>query len=143
MGTADWVTSADQKWRLRYSPRTLEASLPRELLDVVLWRFQQLGPKDRVTLETAAAVGVEFSAAQVAVAGDLETAAEARQRLAHLHERGFIARRGLGRVGAEDAVFRFLHPAHADVLAAHAPPVQQIRAAERIANAQRSGERFA
>jgi predicted ATPase/DNA-binding winged helix-turn-helix (wHTH) protein len=140
---ADCVASSDQSYRLRYSPRTIEGSLPRELLDVVLWRFQQLGPKDRATLEMAAVVGVEFSAGQIAVAGELETVAEVKQRLAQLLERGFIGRRGLGRVGAEDTVFRFLHPAHADVLAAHAPPVQQIRAAERIANAQRSGERFA
>jgi predicted ATPase len=141
---ADCVNFAEHAWRLRYSPRTIEGSLPKELLDVVLWRFQQLGPKDRAALEAAAAVGVEFSAEQVAVAADLEPPVEARQRLDVLHERGFIARRGaVSRGEAREAVFRFLHPSHADVLAAHAPALQQIRAAERIANARISNDRFA
>ena len=56
---ADYVTLTDNTWRLRYSPRMIEKSLPKRLLDVVLWRFEQLGPEDRAVLEIAAAVGTE------------------------------------------------------------------------------------
>ncbi len=141
---ADHLTFANETWRLRYSTRTIEGSLPKELLDVVLWRFQQLAPLDRLVLETAAVVGVEFSAEDVATAAAVETPAAITQRLETLHTRKFIARRGtLAHADGRDAVYRFVHPAHADVLAAHAPPVQQIRAAERLASVSRSGVRFA
>src|SRR5262245_41168541 len=64
----DRVAVIDGVWRLRHSARTIEASLPQSLLDVILWRFQQLGADERATLEAAAAVGVEFLADEVAVA---------------------------------------------------------------------------
>ena len=140
---ADCLTFVDGTWRLRYSPRTIEGSLPKELVDVVLWRFQQLAPKDRATLEIATVIGTEFTAEQVAMADDMETVPEVRQRLELLHERQFISRRGLLRGDGHDRVFRFLHPVHADVLAAHASPIQQIRATERLASALRLNERFA
>jgi predicted ATPase len=141
---ADYLTFANDAWRLRHSTRTIEGSLPKGLLDVVLWRFQQLAPMDRAVLETAAVVGTEFSAEDAATASGIETPAAIRQRLDALYARKFIARRGMvAHADGRDAVFRFVHPVHADVLAGHAPPVQQIRAVERLASASRTGVRFA
>jgi predicted ATPase/DNA-binding winged helix-turn-helix (wHTH) protein len=140
---ADCLHLVGETWRLRYSPRMIEGALPKEVLEVMLWRFQQLGPKDRATLETAAAIGVKFSAEQVATAGELETPVEMRQRLELLRQRGFIGQRGVACDDAQAPVFRFLHPAHADVLAAHAPALQQIRVAERLAHALDEEDRFA
>ncbi len=87
---ADYVTLTDNTWRLRYSPRMIEKSLPKRLLDVVLWRFEQLGPEDRAVLEIAAAVGPEFTAADVARAADIDTPFAVRRRLETLADRGFI-----------------------------------------------------
>ena len=78
---ADYLTLTDNAWRLRYSPRMIEKSLPKRLLDVVFWRFEQLGPEDRAVLEIAAAVGTEFTAADVAHAADIDTPFAVRRRL--------------------------------------------------------------
>jgi predicted ATPase len=137
---ADYLAFTDGAWRLRYSPRTIEAALPKKLLDVVLWRFEHLGPEDRAVLETAAAVGAEFSPVDVAYAAGIETPIAVGRRLEGLWERGFITRRGVG--DDDGTVFRFLHTMHADVLNEHAPPLQQIQATQRLANMRRSNERF-
>jgi DNA-binding winged helix-turn-helix (wHTH) protein/predicted ATPase len=138
---ADYLTLTDNTWRLRYSPRMIEKSLPKRLLDVVLWRFEQLGPEDRAVLEIAAAVGTEFTAADVARAADIDTPFAVRRRLETLADRGFIGWRDP--LDATDtAVFRFLHPMHADVLNENAPPLRQIQAARRLALPKRSRERF-
>jgi DNA-binding winged helix-turn-helix (wHTH) protein/predicted ATPase len=141
---ADFLTLENRLWRLRHSPRTIEASLPEGLLDTVLWRFDQLGPEDRVVLETAAAVGPEFSASEVAIAGGVESPILIGRRLDALARRAFIGRTThTQRTDIADVeMFRFLHPVHAEVLARHAPVFQQIRAAERLAHARRTAERF-
>ena len=126
---------------MRYAPRTIEAALPKKVLDIVLWRFEQLGPEDRAVLETAAAVGAEFSPDDVAHAAGIETPVAVGRRLEGLSERGFISRRGV--LDGSASIFRFLHPVHADVLNEHAPPLQQIQAAQRLASTRRrSSERF-
>jgi hypothetical protein len=61
-----------------------------------------------------------------------------------LCERGFIARRtrkGQRRTSPGD-VYRFIHPLHAQILTAHAPVFDQLRAAERLASASAEGRRF-
>jgi DNA-binding winged helix-turn-helix (wHTH) protein/predicted ATPase len=137
---ADQLTFDDRAWRLRYSPRTIERSLPKRLLDVVLWRFDQLGAEDRTVLEIAAAVGTEFTADDVARAAGIDTPIAVHRRLDTLAERGFIERRDSLASGA--AVFRFQHPMHADVLNENAPPLRQIQAARRLAVPKKSRERF-
>ncbi len=138
---ADYLTFTDGLWNLRYAPRTIEAALPKKVLDIVLWRFEQLGPEDRAVLETAAAVGAEFSPDDVAHAAGIETPVAVGRRLEGLSERGFISRRGV--LDGSASIFRFLHPMHADVLNEHAPPLQQIQAAQRLASTRRrSIERF-
>jgi hypothetical protein len=92
-------------------------------------------------LEIAAAVGTEFTAADVARAAGIDTPFAVRRRLETLADRGFIGWRDP--LDATDtAVFRFLHPMHADVLNENAPPLRQIQAARRLAFPKRSGERF-
>jgi DNA-binding winged helix-turn-helix (wHTH) protein len=132
-------------WRSRHSARTLEGSLPDPILDVIFWRFGQLGPEDRVVLETAAAIGIEFCPSDVARAAGVESPIPIARRLDVLHGRGFIARRGaLARASSSDEpIYRFLHPLHAELLARHAPVFQQLRAAERFAQGRRQADRFA
>jgi len=66
---AGYVSFDDRGWQLHHSPRTIEASLSRPILESVLWRFDQLDTEDRVVLESAAAIGLEFSSAAVARIG--------------------------------------------------------------------------
>jgi DNA-binding winged helix-turn-helix (wHTH) protein len=137
---ADHLTLDDRTWRLRYSPRTIERSLPKRLLDVVLWRFDQLGSEDRTVLEIAAAVGTEFTADDVARAAGIDTPIAVRRRLETLAERGLIERRDSATSG--ETAFRFPHPMHADVLNENAPPLRQIQAARRLAVPKPTRERF-
>ena len=112
----------------------------KRLLDVVLWRFDQLGAEDRTVLEIAAAVGSEFTADDVARAAGIDTPIAVRRRLETLAERGLIERRYSATSG--DTAFRFQHPMHADVLNENAPPLRQIQAARRLSAPKASRDRF-
>jgi DNA-binding winged helix-turn-helix (wHTH) protein len=131
-------------WRLRHSPRTIERSLPSSAQDLILWRFDQLESDDRAVLESAAAVGSEFCAADVAKAAGAESSLSIVRRLETLSDRGFISRRGKKASGppAADGVYRFDHPLHAQLLAGHAPVFDQLRAKERLASEGGSHQRF-
>jgi hypothetical protein len=131
-------------WCLRYSARTIERSLPATIVETLLWRFDQLDAEDRVVLESAAAVGMDFCALDVAKAAGVESPLSILRRIEMLSDRGFIARRvpkGRMRTTAGD-VYRFIHPLHAQVLAAHAPVFDQLRANERLAFDRVGGQRF-
>ena len=131
-------------WRLRHSPRTIERSLPSSAQDLILWRFDQLEAEDRGVLESAAAVGTEFCAADVAKAAGAESSLSIVRRLETLSDRGFISRRGrkVSAAPASDGVYRFDHPLHAQLLAGHAPVFDQLRAKERLASEGGSHQRF-
>src|SRR5262249_28491111 len=73
LGAAGSVVLQGEGWRLRHSPRTIERSLPSAVLDLMLWRFDQLEAEDRVVLESASAVGTEFCAVDVAKASGAES----------------------------------------------------------------------
>jgi predicted ATPase/DNA-binding winged helix-turn-helix (wHTH) protein len=137
---ADYLVLEAAGWRSRHSPRTLESSLPERIWDILFWQFDHLDAEDRVLLETAAAIGAEFSPADVATAAGFGKTAGIARRLDVLHARGFIGRKGVGRRAAAggDPVYRFLHPLHAEMLANRAPAFQQLRVAER--RARGSGE---
>lgn len=126
-------------WRLRHTASIIEASLPAGVVEVIAWRFDQLDSGDRAIVEFAAAVGVEFSAADVARAAGADHPGIIAQRLDALQRRGFIGRvhDTWGRGDRSHEAYRFLHEMHADVLAARAPAFQQVKAAERLAHAQR------
>ncbi len=131
-------------WRLRHSVRTLERSLPVRVLDAILWRFDQLDVEDRVVLERAAGVGMEFCALDVARAAGMESPFPIARRLETLWTRGFVARRGARIRGGPSVagVFRFVHPLHAQVLAGHAPVFDQRRAVDRLGLDQRASGGF-
>jgi len=122
-------------WALRHAPRTIERSLPSTTFEALLWRFDQLEVEDRVVLESAAVVGTEFSAFDVARAVGVESPLPILRRIETLCDRGFIGRRSRRVRTAPSAVevYRFIHPIHAQILAGHAPVFDQLRAAERLA----------
>jgi len=131
-------------WRLHHSARTIEASLSRPVLDSVLWWLDQLDAGDRAILEFAAATGTEFSASDVARATEYEPPSRVGRRLEALYDRGYVVRRGrVRRVRPGDAeVYQFHHPSHAELLSLHAPVLEQLRAAARLAPAPTAEERL-
>ncbi len=141
---AGLIVLGSDGWCLRHSPRTIERSLPASIVETLLWRLDQLDAQDRVVLECAAAVGLDFCALDVAKAAGVESPVSILRRMEILCERGFIARRtrkGQRRTSPGD-VYRFIHPLHAHILTAHAPVFDQLRAAERLASASAEGRRF-
>lgn len=122
-------------WGLRHSARTIERALPSSVCETLRWRFDQLDAEDRVVLEWAAAVGTDFTTLDVARAAGAESPLPIQRRIETLCDRGFIARRSRRVRGASTAAeaYRFIHPLHAQILAAHAPVFDQLRAVERLA----------
>jgi predicted ATPase len=141
--SAGYLSFDDRGWQLHHSSRTIQASLSRPILDSVLWRFDQLENEDRVVLESAAAIGTEFSSAAVARIAGVESPLPVARRLEALCERGFVRRSGRhGRIFPPDyGVFRFQHLIHAELLADHAPIFTQLRAAERRTSLSDIGRR--
>src|SRR3954468_13161189 len=141
---AGLIVLGSDGWCLRHSARTIERSLPANIVETLLWRLDQLDAEDRVLLECAAAVGLDFCALDVAKAAGVESPVAILRRMQILCDRGFIVRRirkGQRRTSAGD-VYRFIHPLHAQVLSAHAPVFDQLRAAERLASTTAEGRRF-
>ena len=141
---AGFIVLNGEGWRQRHSAHTTERSLPDSALNAVLWRFDQLATEDRVVLESAAAVGTDFSVDDVVRAAGAESALPIRRRLDALCYRGFIARRGPKASNglAGGGVYRFLHPLHTQLLAGNAPVFDHLRAVERLAFGRGSTERF-
>jgi DNA-binding winged helix-turn-helix (wHTH) protein len=131
-------------WRLQHSLRTIEASLSRAVLEPVLWRFDQLDTEDRVVLESAAAIGIEFSSAAVARFAGLESPFPVARRLEALCQRGFVRRasRSAAPSAPHYGIYRFHHPVQVELLTDHAPVFDQLRAAERLAARSDIDRRF-
>ena len=142
--TAGSIVFESDGWRLRHPARTIERSLPPAVLETLRWRFDQLDSEDRVVLECAAAAGAGFCAAEVARAAGAESPISILRRLETLADRGFIARRSrrARSIPSDGDRYRFIHPLHAQVLSAHAPVFDQLRAAERLAFDRGRTQRF-
>jgi DNA-binding winged helix-turn-helix (wHTH) protein len=126
------------EWRVHVDPPVLESLLPDLLRPAISTLRSWLTTEQRRVVEAACAVGLEFSDAQVALACD-EDPALVRRVLDGLAARGLIViARGGGRALA--ARYSFRHAVYAYALAAEAPMMEQIRAAQRLA---RPGEREA
>jgi hypothetical protein len=126
------------EWRVHVDPPVLESLLPDLLRPAISTLRSWLTAEQLRVVEAACAVGLEFGDAQVALACD-EEPARVRRVLDGLAARGLfvIARGG---VRAPAARYSFRHAVFAHALAAEAPMVEQIRAAQRLA---RPGEREA
>jgi len=138
------VMPASDGWRLRQAPRTIDRTLRATVLETIVWRFDQLDSDDRAVLESAAAVGTDFCALDVASAAGAESPLPIMRRLEMLCERGFIARRSRHsrRAASDRDVYRFMHPLHAQVIAGQARSSEQLQAAERLAFSRRRPQRF-
>jgi hypothetical protein len=109
------------------NPVALTTALQDGGHEPVLWRFANLDRGDRHLLETAAVIGMSFTAADVAMAldGNIAVIPECLERLATW---GIILRAETPR-GAVGPVYRFWHPFHAELLAGAAGGFDILRAA--------------
>ena len=127
---AHLVTHGATGWQLRQSAGRFEASLPEHAREALLWRFTQLDTPNRVLLESAAAVGAEFTSEEVAAAAGIEAVTRIEHQLDALCARGFIERVSLDRPGVKR--YGFTHPMHAELLASRAALFDQLYAADRL-----------
>jgi DNA-binding winged helix-turn-helix (wHTH) protein len=107
----------------------------------VLWRFANLDRSDRGLLESAAVIGMSFTAADVAMAvdGNIAVIPECLERLATW---GVILRAETPR-GTVGPVYRFWHPFHAELLARSAAGFDILRAAANLSRSRHGQWEFA
>jgi adenylate cyclase len=122
-------------WRREASLEVIARALPETLSEVISRHVDHLHPAEREALEGAAAVGLEFTAASVAIA--LEQSVEyVRRILSPLARRGHLIVTA-GTPSARGSFrFRFRHALYADLIAQQAPMLRQLRVVERLSGAR-------
>jgi len=108
--------------------------------DAILWRLANLDRGDRMLLETAAVIGMSFTAADVALALD-GARPFVRESLDRLADWGLLLSADTSQVAAEfvhrsagegGPVYRFWHPFQAELLARGAGGFEMLRAAANL-----------
>jgi predicted ATPase len=113
---------------------TVAKLLPYVLRDVIVEQLDRLRREERILLETASFVGVEFTASAVAMASATDVK-HVRRVLAPLAGRGLIicASTKNRAVSVLADQYRFHHPIYAQLLAERASIQQRFRATRRLA----------
>jgi len=120
-------------WRREASLEVIARALPETLSEVISRHVDHLHPTEREALEGAAAVGLEFTAASVAIA--LEQSVEyVRRILSPLARRGHLIVTAGAPAGRGS--FRFRHALYADLIAQQAPMLRQLRVVDRLSGAR-------
>jgi hypothetical protein len=134
------LTRRDKWWELAVEPSAITISVPDHIHQALDLQFERLSLEQRRILEAASVAGVEFTAAAVAAALELDALpieewceTLVRRRL-YLQSAG-IARKADGRVTAR---FRFTHTFYQQVLYGRILPRMCIRWQLRIDAHQRS-----
>jgi DNA-binding winged helix-turn-helix (wHTH) protein len=127
-------------WHRAASLEVIARALPDTLTEVISRQVEHLHPAEREALEGAAAVGLEFTAASVAVA--LQQSVEyVRRILSPLARRGHLI--VASRTPASRGTFRFRHALYADLIAQQAPMLRQLRVVDRLSRAREAAAREA
>jgi len=137
---ADLVVRGSAGWQLKHPGLPFESTLPETVREAILWRFMQLDTPNRMLLEWAASVGVEFASDQVAAAAHVEMVPRIEQQLDALCARGFIDRLHLDPPGVKR--YAFAHPLHAELLATRTALFDQLYASERLAAGDHGAGRY-
>ena len=103
--------------------RRLTAVLQDGARESIAWRLANMDRADRAVLESAAVVGLSFSADDVAITLGRNRVAVS-ERLERLAEWGVIRR-----AAGADTSYRFWHPLHAELVARGAEGIDLLRAA--------------
>ena len=88
---ADYLTFTDGLWQLRYAPRTIEAALPKKVLDMVLVALRAARARGSCRAGNRRSGRRRVSPDDVAHAAGIETPVAVGRRLEGLSERGFIS----------------------------------------------------
>ena len=128
-------------WRMETPTDGVDPILASSLVAGFEWQADRLTDDDREMLVAAAAVGVTFSADDVAIALESNAADDISRRLTRLARRHVLVRAGSGGGDSSpSSVFTFFHPVAADVLLAQTPIPERMRLARRVVeHAEASG----
>jgi predicted ATPase len=108
------------------------------------WHIDRLGIGDRTILESAAVVGPQFTAEEVALALGTAGVAPISDRLNTLSDRGVLSiARPDGAMRERSIRYGFRHAGYGDLVARRAPVFERLRAAERLARTSKSHSRRA
>ncbi len=138
------IAPGPRGWRREASSGAIARALPETLADLVTRQLELLELHEREAIEAAAAVGFEFTLAEVAVA----LRSDARSAGAIL---GPLARRGQlvvpggsrGAPPAAAAAYRFRHEFYVGVIARRAPQLRQRAFADRVSGLRAPAHRLA
>ncbi len=124
------------KWRLNAALTEIEVAVPDSIRQMIERQIDRLSNDEQRILEAASVAGVEFSAATVAGAVDVDMAQieEQCERLAHSHH--FLRSAGISQWpdGTEASSYGFIHALYQDVF------YQRVTAARRRQLHRRIGE---
>jgi DNA-binding winged helix-turn-helix (wHTH) protein len=128
-----FVVREDGRWLRAATLEAIAHVLPETLGQAVARQIDQLEPEEREALEAAAVIGLDFTAASVAIAMG-GTVDHARRILTPLVRRTQLisACPGDGVSRAALGSYRFRHALFAEVLLQRAPMLRQLRAAQRL-----------
>ena len=125
------LSEVEGGWRREASSEVLVEVLSECLRPALGRQIDDLDPVDRLLLECAAVVGIEFSGDRVATAADRPTASVVRHLDRLCAQGAFIhIRRAAPR--SSERVYQFGSPLFPRLLADQAPAMQQIRAIQRL-----------
>jgi predicted ATPase len=118
-------------WRMETPTDGLDPILASSLVAGFEWQADRLVDEDRDMLVAAAAVGVTFSAEEVAVAIQADAPDDIGRRLTQLARRRVLVRMVSG-ASSPSPTFTFFHPVAADVLLSNLPISDRMRLSRRI-----------
>jgi predicted ATPase len=129
------LRSTASGWRMETPTDDVDPILASSLVGGFEWQLDRLTDEDRAMLGAAAAVGVTFSAEDVAGVLDSDAPEDIARRLLQLSRRHVLVSTVPGENGSGPPnAFTFLHPVAADVLLAHTAIPERMRLARRIAD---------
>jgi DNA-binding winged helix-turn-helix (wHTH) protein len=127
------LRSTASGWRMETPTDGVDPILASSLVGGFEWQLDRLSDEDRAMLAAAAAVGVTFTAEDVAGVLESDASDDIAGQLQRLSRRHVLVRSVPGQDGSEPSnVFTFFHPVAADVLLAHTPIPDRMRLARRI-----------
>jgi DNA-binding winged helix-turn-helix (wHTH) protein/tetratricopeptide (TPR) repeat protein len=131
------IAQAEEQWQLRGSLEAVGNAAPDSLHQLLEAQLDRLSPEEHAALEAASVAGIEFAAASVAAALEIEEE-QAERCLDGLVRRGqFVAAAGIGQFpdGRWSPRYGFIHSLHQEVLYRGLSLVRRLRLHLRVAEA--------
>jgi DNA-binding winged helix-turn-helix (wHTH) protein/predicted ATPase len=132
------VSQAEGRWTLRVTPETIAARVPENSRRLIEKQMARLAPETQRLLEAASMAGVEFDAAAVASALEMNTERVEEQCDRLVRQELFLRRMGVDEWpdGTQTARYGFLHAVYQQLWSEQVPAQRQQRFHLRIGERQ-------